>query len=60
MAKALAEFILRRLDEHFYGTKRLRGDCVMQDTVLCQIYGTIGGIKQMGTHISSENVRPPH
>jgi hypothetical protein len=29
----------------------------MQDTVLCQRYGTTGGIKQTGSHNRSENCR---
>jgi hypothetical protein len=56
MAKALAEFKFRCLGkQHFYGTKWLWWDTIMYDTILCKRYGTTGGIKQMGTHNSSEN-----
>jgi hypothetical protein len=57
MAKALSEFKFRRLGKDFYGTKRLRWDSLILRTVSCQRYGTTGGIKQMGTHNRSDNVR---
>jgi hypothetical protein len=42
--KTLAELKFCRLGKYFYGTKRLCWDSVMQDNVLCQMYGTTGGI----------------
>jgi hypothetical protein len=53
--KALAEFKFQRLGKSFYGTKKLWWDFFMYDIVLCQIYGSTGGTRRVGTHSRSES-----